>query len=532
MNVLLQSHRTAAAIAAVLFTAYAYFYQGGGWNQNTRFALVRSLLEHGTLRIDETFTYQGRPVSGDVARREGHLYSDKAPGASFTALPAVLVASAFVRDPVSPEGIATLSWVATIASAAIPTVLCALLLFHVTIAMGFGEAAAAFAALAFGLATPAWAYATLMFGHALAAACLMAGFTAAIALREAGTASRDALLGLAVGAAGGWATVTEYPCAIPAAVLALLAVLESRDERSPARMLRVAAGVTAGALACAALLAAYNATAFGSPFAVGYSHEAGDFGGMKQGFLGITYPKLDVLGKILFGPYRGLFSHSPVLLLAPVGLGLLVAAPKARVAGVAASLIVAYHVLLNASYFYWFGGSCFGPRHVVPALPFLALGLAALWSRPVRALRATLLALAAASAFVTLVAVATTVQQPEWFHAPWLEYNWPSFANGRLGLNQMSFLDNDAVRVRDLRTHSANVGEWMGLRGLASLAPLLVAWGAIGAGWWAAETMSRVPAAGGPGQLPPGQTPEERTESNPAPPPATPRAPKHRKGRR
>lgn len=489
-----QRKSTAVAIAAALTVAYAYFYQGGGWNQNTRFALVRSIVEHHTLQVDETIAYKGRPVSGDLARHDGHVYSDKAPGASFTAVPAVVATGAFFDDPTTPESLTTLAWVATIASAALPTVACALLLFHVSIVLGLGEGAAAFAALAFGLATPAWAYATLMFGHALAAACLMAGFAAAIALkRENGTArdnaTKDALLGLAVGLAGGWATVTEYPCAVPAAIVALLALLKV-EGRGQQRRLRVAAGIAVGALGCAAVLAMHNTAAFGSPFALGYSHEAGDFGGMKQGFMGITWPKADVLGKILFGAYRGLFYHSPVLAPAVAGLAMLVAAPKTRRVAIAASLVLAFHLLLNAAYFYWFGGSCFGPRHVVPALPFLALGLAALWSRGGRALRGALLALTAASAFITFVAVATTVQQPEWFQSPWLQYNWPSFAQGRLGLNQMSILDNDAARVRNPVTHSWNLGEKMGLHGLASLIPLLAMEVAVLGAWWAATTVA------------------------------------------
>ena len=40
-----------------------------------------------------------------------------------------------------------------------------------------------------------------------------------------------------------------------------------------------------------------------------------------------------------------------------------------------------FYLLLNASYFYWEGGWAYGPRQVMPALPFLALGLAPLWDR-------------------------------------------------------------------------------------------------------------------------------------------------------
>jgi hypothetical protein len=479
------------AVAVLLGLAYAWFYQGGGWNQNTRFALVRSIIEQGTLRIDDTAVVRGRPVSGDLARLDGHLYSDKAPGASFTAVPAVLVAGAFVRDPTSREGLAALSWVATLAAAGLPTIAAALLVLHLAMAFGCGRAAGVFAALAFGLATPAWGYATLLFGHALAGACLLASFAAAVELERRGSAARDWGLGLAVGLGAGWATVTEYPCAVPAAMLALLAVAGANDvDRGAGRRARAAAGVAVGALACIAVLAAYNAAAFGSPFTLGYTHEAGDFEGMKQGFLGLGWPKTHVLGEILFGRYRGLFFHAPVLIAAPVGLVLLVLSPSSRRPALAAIAIVAYFLLLNSAYFYWFGGAIYGPRHLAPALPFLALGLAAAWERAPRTGRALLLALALGSAAMTLVAVATTVQSPEWFRSPWTEQNWPAFRSGRLALNQMSFLDVDAVRVRDPIAHSWNLGEKMGLRGLASLVPLALAWAAIVAAWGWVERRS------------------------------------------
>ena len=74
--------RPEAALFALALGVYAYFYQAGGWNQNARFDLVRAIVERGTLRID---AYESN--TGDKAERDGHLYSDKAPGVSLTALP-------------------------------------------------------------------------------------------------------------------------------------------------------------------------------------------------------------------------------------------------------------------------------------------------------------------------------------------------------------------------------------------------------------------------------------------------------------
>ena len=72
----------ALLIFGVIFFSYAYFYEGAGWNQNSRFDLVRAMVEQGTLRID---AYHEN--TDDKAFANGHYYSDKAPGLALLAVP-------------------------------------------------------------------------------------------------------------------------------------------------------------------------------------------------------------------------------------------------------------------------------------------------------------------------------------------------------------------------------------------------------------------------------------------------------------
>ena len=60
------------------FITYGWFNQGGGWNQNARFAEVRAIVDGGELKIDNYFSYQRGPgdsllrypvVNGDVTIR-------------------------------------------------------------------------------------------------------------------------------------------------------------------------------------------------------------------------------------------------------------------------------------------------------------------------------------------------------------------------------------------------------------------------------------------------------------------------------
>ena len=97
---------------ALLFS-YAYFYQGGGWNQNSRFALVRAMTERNTLQIDAY-----RDATGDRAVSNGHFYSDKAPGASLLAFVPVdivrAVNNAAGLDADSDEAVTRTSYAATV----------------------------------------------------------------------------------------------------------------------------------------------------------------------------------------------------------------------------------------------------------------------------------------------------------------------------------------------------------------------------------------------------------------------------------
>jgi len=68
------------ALGLAVFITYAYFLARPAWNQNSRFALTRALVEHQSPIIDEWHA-----TTGDKSKREGHYYCDKAPGISLLA---------------------------------------------------------------------------------------------------------------------------------------------------------------------------------------------------------------------------------------------------------------------------------------------------------------------------------------------------------------------------------------------------------------------------------------------------------------
>lgn len=483
---------TRLALFIVLFASYAYFYQAGGANQNSRFGLVRAITYEHSVRIDSFQAY-----TGDKAFFGGHYYSDKAPGLAFAAVPVVAAARrivmAFRVDPGSPAGITLLSYLATVFTVGLPTALAGVCLFNLSLTFGATPGGALLAALVFGVATPMWALATLFWGHALAASCLVFAFAAATRIGSLSDCRQEVRLGVMIGVGAGWATVSEFPAAVPALCLALLSAAKAWPLGHP-RSTRILSGLVVGAVACIAVLGAYQYLCFGSPFHVGYMSEQG-FDAMKQGTFGIHAPQVTRLRAILFGSYRGLLPLAPALAIAPVGFALFLArSPRAFLDMCVASLIVAYYLLMNAGYAYWDGGWSYGPRHISPAIPFLCLGLGIVWTAVGRIGRSMLVVLSAWGTALSLVAVSTMPQVPSSFSRPVAELLWPAFYEGDLSLNTQSFAtggaDPDALRAHTEPKAAWNVGMKMGLTGHASLAPLVIVWIA-GAMWFSASETRR-----------------------------------------
>jgi hypothetical protein len=211
-------------------------------------------------------------------------------------------------------------------------------------------------------------------------------------------------------------------------------------------------------------LLAYQRAAFGSALKPGYALVTRpEFAeGMSRGLLGVELPRPRVLGALLFGRARGLLYVSPVLVLGFVGLGRRLAEvwrePRMRVEAALPVAIVLYFLLMNAGYYMWYGGSALGPRHLIPALPFLCLGIPfAVRRRPGSLLLGALLAISVAN-----VLAATAVEPSAPMVADVLrDHVYAHLLRGEV----------------PLPSGPGNLGAMLGLRGLATLLPLLALWG-------------------------------------------------------
>jgi len=429
--------RTVISIAVGLWLAFAFIGPGYEVLKNNpvpRLGLVFSIINEGSLHIDEYANF-----SPDKAFFAGHYYSDKAPGLSLMAVPFVApliaaakalgVDSAPLRDGQFTDFALLAGYLASIATSGIAVALAAAAAFLLAQHFGLTRQAALVGSLGYGLATPAFGWATMFVGHAMTGACLFLGFTlTAICDPDSTPPRRRVLLGAAIGGLLTWACVVEYTTGLSAIVVGLFGLNRLlRCHRAAAG--HVLAGVAAGTAAALLPLLVYNQLAFGNPLSIGYEYVVG-FDTMKQGTMGFALPRLWVAWQLLFGTYRGLFWLALVLCVLPLAWR---AAWRRLPHDFVAVLVIIplLTLVVNAGYFEWAGGASTGPRHLVPALAFAGFALAPLWdSLRSPAARGTLFALLALSAVLSVICASVTMGAPNPLSDGLLAYMLRHFAAG------------------------------------------------------------------------------------------------------
>ncbi len=392
-------------------------------NETTRWALAGGAVEEGTLEVSRTARLLG-PRMEDIAEVDGRLYSNKAPGTTLVALPGYLAARPFAGPP-SPTSLRPSLNAMRVAGATVPVLFLAFLFARIAPEKGRKETL-----FALVFATPLFAYALLLFSHALVAASLFGAWVALFGpAPEKGRGRRD----IGAGALLGLAVLSEYPAAVPALALAAVAAWGA-----PRRL----GTVVLGGLPFAALLGAYNAACFGSPFRLssGLEKDAAFRELASRGLFGVGLPDPAILFRLLLDPSKGLLVFTPLLLLLPAGL---VAARKRLPARAFVALLLAPAAILltYAGYPNWHGGFTVGARYLVGALPFLLLPLAFLRWGP--------LATALAGASTAAVALTTLVFPfvPPGFPLPWGSFSAPLLAEGLVAPNLLHLVSRPLAIV-------------------------------------------------------------------------------------
>ena len=421
--------RPGLAAIACLGIAWGFVMHSMGWAQLAHFAQVRALAD-GQANIDR-WHWQTK----DKAWVDGHFYSVNAQGLPLLTLPeymALDVAGAWsvsreaadsashaahprwappghsypyvmqygfdphraMRVETQVEDEAPMVWALTLLGAVIPAIVLLLLVRWAgdRIQPGYGTAAA----VTLGLGTILMTFAAEYFSHVAAAALGFATF--AILFREREGPPR-LLPVAAAGLVAGLAVTFEYPLGLLGIILFVYAL--SRPVPRLPRALTYGAAAVIGA----APALAFNWWALGSPLDFAYSSAVAIQGlsghavlGLNDpGFFGIAVPRPSAALDLLVAS-RGILTLTPVLAVALVGAVLMRNTERRAEANVVLAVAAVFFVY-NSGYWLPFGGGTPGPRFLIPAMPFLALG----WAVSYKRLPALTLAMAVPSFLLMLV---------------------------------------------------------------------------------------------------------------------------------
>jgi len=412
-------------VFAILLGSYAFFWHSRDWNTASRLMLTYAVVDRGTIVITGL-----EQQTHDRALFQGQYYSDKLPGFSLLATLPYATAKTFLRLPDHPLGVPAFPyWAAdywvTLGTSGVLTAATAVLLMLWAQVLGCCKTRAALIGLAYGLATPAYVYATLAYGHQVTALALFSSFAL---LRRPGS-RRQSFRSFLAGLLAAYAAVVELQVAPVSALLAgYLLARWLRGARRPGDLALFALGASIPTL----ILLFYNQLAFGSPWDMGYFHHATkEFANVHNpdNPLGLKFPA-EFWKKLLYlvwGRYRGLAFYAPVLLLAIPGWVVLLVRRCWDVAAVTLLVVVSV-LLVNLLYPEWTGGWSTGPRLLLPLLPFAMLPVAALLAGSSRwAGLATIaaLVLAVAGGVEMLLFQGVDGRIPHFISDPFLDAVWP-----------------------------------------------------------------------------------------------------------
>src|SRR5450755_1246384 len=430
----LRRHASWFLVAAAYLIVSPYFEAINNPNENVRVWATRAIVEHHVLNIDAVMREWG--YVNDKAKNAHHVYSSKAPGASFLGVP-VLFAETELRKlwggPAPGKREATF-WLR----------LCAVKLPMLTFFWLFARyverktrsgLARDLLLVALGLGTMLYPYGGMFVGHALAAAAAFAAFIllddprldlpAPREPQETEEARRIRLRVAAAGFLAALAVTLEYQAILVALALAVYLSVRNRRAVLP---------FAAGALAPAVALGAYHTALFGRPWTLPYANIENPVFAQtahKAGFDGLSLPHLDAFPAFLISPAYGLFTFSPVLILGLAGAIFLVARGPRREALLTLVIATSMFVFI-AGMSNWRAGWCVGPRYIATVAPFLLLPIVQLWPRLAKQASATaaIVGLTIPSVLLNVVSGALYPHYPEQFDNPVFDLAFPLVGAG------------------------------------------------------------------------------------------------------
>lgn len=409
---------------------YSFFIRWEGWNENTRLDLIRAIVEEHRLTIDSYYRN-----TGDRSIYQGHYYSDKAPGMSFIGAP-IYFALYTGYNTLVPESIRrkyaagdeyipgernyagkknpgllilTTMIILTLTGSSLLGAANVILVHRLLKEYIDRQPHRLIIAFAYGISATPFHTSTIYLGHAMGTFFALLPLVLVTRYMDRIDLKKMFLTGVLAGFAVTVETQTFFLSAFTMAVII-------KKTRSPKTLGVFLAGLVLGALP----FLAYNTLIFGNPLSLPRFHvdpAVWPSIQVNKGLAGrgILPPIRPLLGLLIL-PYRGLFVYNPFLLLSLAGLVIML--KKQRFQAAAITLTTLASITFLARWWMWWGGLCYGPRHITPLMPLLIIPSAFIAEKAGKKILTGFLILAAVITVLGLQDYEDTQIKPNWHLDP------------------------------------------------------------------------------------------------------------------
>jgi hypothetical protein len=403
-------------IATVCFIAVnivlsAYFLDSvPSPNPTSRALPVLTLYEEGTYAID---TYE--KFTMDKSFVNGHYYSDKAPLSTWVVVPFYgLLKVLHLTD----AGSTKVRWlpvtlIGDFVCGSLPFVVLVWLVLR-RLVRETPDANPVLLCMLPLYGSFVFAYSGVFMSHVLAGVLLCGSY---ILLKgHKYLAVCGLLLGLAV--------LAEFPTALALPIWAVAIARRQRKDLLPFAF---------AGLPCLVALLVYNHAITGSFVKMPYDYIADSaFSEMRSSY-GIRLPQLDAVWCLLFSTYRGMFFYAPALAIIAL---VYVVTRRSKIVRedffTPLGILAVCYLGLISSYFIWWGGWSYGPRHLIPLAMLMFYEGIPMCARTGK-LRGWLYCASACGIGMVWIAKSTALYiMPEQFSNPVVDLALPSFLQGQL----------------------------------------------------------------------------------------------------
>ncbi|MEE3202853.1 MAG: hypothetical protein VX262_06120 [Acidobacteriota bacterium] len=355
----MSSTRAASAVFGIVLCVYLTTTGGSFATDLASYEVTKNLVQRGSVAMSYDV------LETDAERGlDGQYYAPVGIGHPLVGVPFYLasrvVQQLFDIRVGKPE---TVDKAAVVVGSTVTAALCAPLVFLFAWRITGSLVGALFAAFALAFGTSLWPYSKFGFNAPLATLCLL-GATYSVWI---GVRSKRLVMLAWGGALLGYGLLTRHELGIMVIPLAGWIVIESVEDRKLAISQLAVFGVPV--VIGVVLWMSYNFARFGHPF---------DTGLLRDPNVRFDTPVLVGLYGLLASPGRAWFLYCPIVAGGVASLWLLARRDRSTAVlfGAQACLLLAVICRMHQ----WDGGESYGPRYLIPVLPFVTIPLAASFS--------------------------------------------------------------------------------------------------------------------------------------------------------